>query len=39
MAKRNGTQRLAWPAWSWWALIGVVASSILTIFVTIYTAN
>jgi len=36
MAKKDLVTRLSWPWWSWWVLAAVVASSILTIAVTLY---
>jgi hypothetical protein len=36
MAKPVETQRLSWPWWSNWALLGVVATSALTIAATLY---
>jgi hypothetical protein len=36
MAKMDDTNRLSWPAWAPWALLGVVISSLLTIAATLY---
>lgn len=35
MACKTESETLSWPAWSWWALLAVVATSILTIAVTL----
>ena len=36
MARMDETQKLSWPGWAWWALLGVVATSALTIAATLY---
>jgi hypothetical protein len=36
VAKSGETQRLSWPWWAKWALLGVVATSALTIAATLY---
>jgi hypothetical protein len=35
MAKQDATHRLSWPWWAWSALLAVVATSLLTIAVTL----
>lgn len=35
MAKLDETQRLSWPWWAPWALLGVVLSLLLTIAATL----
>jgi len=36
MPKFDDTNRLSWPWWSPWALLAVVATSLLTIVATLY---
>jgi hypothetical protein len=36
MAKSADPQRLSWPWWAPWALLGVAATSLLTIAATLY---
>jgi hypothetical protein len=36
VAKADEKRRLAWPWWATWALIAVVATSALTVAVTVY---
>jgi hypothetical protein len=36
MAKKDETQTLSWPWWAPWALLAVVATSVLTIAATLY---
>ena len=36
MAKMDETQRLSWPGWAAWALLGVAVTSLLTIAATLY---
>ena len=36
MAKKDEATRLSWPSWSWWVLLAVVATAILTITSTLY---
>jgi hypothetical protein len=36
MAKSADPQRLSWPWWAPWALLGVAATSVLTIAATLY---
>jgi hypothetical protein len=36
MAHIEETRRLSWPFWSWWALLAVVVTSVLTIAATLY---
>jgi hypothetical protein len=36
MARRDDTHKLSWPWWAPWALVGVAATSLLTIAVTLY---
>ena len=35
MAKQDATNKLAWPWWGPWALLGVVVTSLLTIAATL----
>jgi hypothetical protein len=35
MAKQDATHKLAWPWWAPWALLAVVATSLLTIAATL----
>lgn len=36
MAKSDEASRLSWPWWSWWVLVAVLLTSILTIAATLY---
>ena len=36
MDKTDETQKLSWPWWAPWALLAVVATSVLTIAATLY---
>lgn len=36
MAKNDDANRLSWPWWSPWALLGVVVSLVLTLAATLY---
>jgi hypothetical protein len=36
MPKIDDTDRLSWPWWSPWALLAVIATSLLTIVATLY---
>jgi hypothetical protein len=36
VAKMDETHKLSWPWWAPWALLAVVATSILTIVATLY---
>ena len=36
MTDRNETQKLSWPWWAPWALLAVVATSVLTVAATLY---
>jgi hypothetical protein len=36
MAKPNATEKLSWPWWAPWALLGVALSSLLTVAATLY---
>jgi hypothetical protein len=36
VAKADEKRRLTWPWWATWALIAVVATSALTVVVTLY---
>jgi len=36
MAKTDETHKLSWPWWAPWALLAVVATSVLTIAATLY---
>jgi hypothetical protein len=36
MAKNDEAQKLSWPWWAPWALLGIAATSLLTIAVTLY---
>jgi hypothetical protein len=39
VAEKGDMQKLSWPRWAPWALLAVVATSILTIAVTLYTVG
>lgn len=36
MVKPDATQKLSWPWWAPWALLGVAATSLLTVAATLY---
>jgi hypothetical protein len=39
VANKDDKQKLSWPWWAPWALLYVIATSALTIAVTIYTVG